>query len=52
MTGMLDLHDVFQLIVDDFNNRPFAQQQLVGQRHQFVMHVLAELGDQLQAPIP
>ena len=50
--GVLDLLDVLELIVDGFDDGTLAQQQLVGQGHEFVAHVLADCGDQLQAPIP
>ena len=52
MAGVFDLLDVFDLIIDGFDNRPFAQQQFIGQGHEFVVHVLADFGDQRQTPIP
>ena len=52
MPGVLDLLDVLDLVVDGFDDGPLAQQQLIHERHQFVVHVLANLGDQLQAPLP
>jgi len=50
VAGVLDLLDVFELIVDVFDNGTFALQELVGQRHQCIVHVLADFGDQTQPP--
>lgn len=52
MPGMLDLRDIFQLINDRFDDGSLAQQDLIDQQHQAVLHVLAQLGDQLQVEIP
>lgn len=41
---MLNLGDVLQLVDDRFDNRPLAQQQLVTDQHQRVLHVGFELG--------
>ena len=32
MAGMLDLRDVFELVIDSLDDRAFAQQQLIKQR--------------------
>ena len=45
--GVLDLLDVVDLVVDGFDDGTLAQQQLIGQGHEFVGHVLADFGDQL-----
>ena len=49
MAGVLDLADVLELVVDGLDDRPFAQEQLVGRRQQAVAHVLAQLGDEVEA---
>ena len=49
MTRMLDLRDVLELVIDTLDNGPFAQQRLVRQREQAVVHVGLEFGDELQA---
>src|SRR6185312_4428361 len=49
MASMLDLADVLELVVDRLDERPFAQQELVGQLHQHVAHILAQLRDELHA---
>ena len=52
MAGMLDLRDVFELVIDGLDDRAFPQQQLVKQRQQLVFHILTQLGDELHAPLP
>lgn len=52
MPGVFDLLDVLDLVVDGFDDGTLAQQQLIHHGHQFVVHVLASFGDQLQAPLP
>jgi hypothetical protein len=42
MAGVLDLTDVFELIVDGLDERAFAQEELLGEVHQDGAHVLAE----------
>src|SRR5579859_5274248 len=49
MTRMLDLRNVFELVNDGLNNGPFAQQELVRQRHELVFHVFAQSGDELES---
>ena len=51
MTCVLDLADVLELVVDGFDQRSFAQQEFIDHRHQLVLHILFELGDQLQAAL-
>ena len=48
MAGMLDLTDVLELVIDRLDQRPFAEQELVRQRHQQVAHVLAQFGNEPQ----
>ena len=47
VAGMLDLGDIFELIGDGLDDGAFAQQELVRPVEQAVMHLLAELGDEL-----
>ena len=48
MARMLDLVDVFELIMDGFDDGTFAQQELVGPVEQSVVHLFAQFGDELQ----
>ena len=48
MPRMFDLRDILELIDDGFDDGPFAQQDLIIQQHEAVLHVLAQLGDQLK----
>ncbi len=48
MASMGNLGDIFQLVVDGFNQGSFASQQLVSQGHQTIFHVFADGSDQLQ----
>ena len=43
---MFDLADVFELVVDRFNQGPLSQEDLVDEGKQLGLHVLAELGDE------
>lgn len=52
VAGVLDLLDVLELIVDDFDDGALAQQQLIHYGHQFVVPVLTNFGDQAQAQTP
>jgi len=52
MAGALDAALAFQDVVDGFDNRALAQQDLVPQGHQFVLHVLFDASDELQALFP
>lgn len=47
VTGRLDRRDVFELIVNGFDDRAPASQKLIGQGHQFGMHVFADFGNQV-----
>ncbi len=49
MTGMLNLGDVFELIGDRLNNSAFAQKEPVGPVEQMVVHLFAQLGDELHS---
>ena len=46
VAGMLDLTDVFELVVDALDQGAFAEQQLVGGLQDLLTHVLAPLGDE------
>ena len=48
MAGMGNLRNVFELVIDGFDDRTFASQQLIHQGHQLVGHILADGGDELQ----
>ena len=41
MAGVLNLTHILELVVDGFDQRPFAQEQLVAQVHQPIVHVFA-----------
>ena len=43
---MFDLAEVFELVVDRFNQGPLSQEDLVDEGKQLGLHVLAELGDE------
>ncbi len=49
VTGVLDLADVLELIVDGLDERALAQQKLVGEVHEHTTHILAQFGDEAQA---
>ena len=40
------LSDVFELIVDGFDDGALAQQELIREQKQPIVHLLAQLGDQ------
>ena len=46
---MLQLRDVLEFVIDRLYDRPFAEQYLVGDAHQAVLHVVLHLGYQLDA---
>ena len=46
MSGVLDLRDILELINDRFYDGTLPQQQVFRQRHQAVLHVRAQLGNQ------
>ena len=46
--GVLDLRAVFELVIDAFQNGPFALEELVQLLQQAVLHIRAQLGRQLQ----
>ena len=45
--GMLNLHDVLQLVVDSLNDGPLAQQNLVLRTHEHVPRIVAHARDKL-----
>jgi len=48
MTRMLDLRDVLELINDGLNDCSAAQQNAIAPGHQLVLHISAQLGNQLK----
>ncbi len=49
VAGVVNLRDVFQLVVNGLDDGPLAQQQLVHQGQQSVLHVLANRRDELHS---
>jgi hypothetical protein len=49
---VLNLTDVFQLIVHTFEQRPLPKQKLIEDRHQLVFHIAFQLRYQLHAFCP
>lgn len=49
MACRLDLADILELVVDALDDRPLAQQQLIGVGQDPLAHVLAHFGDQQDA---
>ena len=46
---MLDLADVFQFIINCFNQRPFAQQYFVIDIHERVFHIVSDFSNQMNS---
>lgn len=46
---MLDLADVFELIIDGLNNRSLAQEEFVRQLKQAIAHPLPQFGDEVKS---
>jgi hypothetical protein len=44
---MLNLRNVFELVINSFNDAAFSQQNFIKQRNDLGFHVLFEFGDQL-----
>ena len=49
MSGMLNVTDIFQEIIDRLNDSALSEQDFVGKIHQHILHVLFELGKQRNA---
>ena len=47
MTRMLDLRDVLELINDGLDDRSAAKQNAITPGHQLILHISAQLGNQL-----
>ena len=47
MSRMGNLGDVLELVIDGFDDRSFAKQDLVHDRHQAILHVFSQAGNQL-----
>ena len=43
---MLNLRNIFELVINGFNDAAFSQQNLIEQGDDFGLHVFLELGDQ------
>jgi len=48
MSGVFNLADVLELIIDRFNDRSFPKHEFFLQKHERVLHVLLDLGDEVQ----
>jgi hypothetical protein len=49
VSGVLDLGDVLELVIDGFDDSALAQQELVEQRQQAVLHVASDRCDQMKS---
>jgi hypothetical protein len=47
MTGVFDLTDIFEKIVDTLDDSAFAKEDFVGNIHELVLHVFLEFGDKV-----
>lgn len=47
MARMSDIRDIFQLVVEGFNDVTSAQHELIGEVHQLRLHIGAQGGDEL-----
>ena len=52
VSAVLQAHAALELVKEGFNNESFAQQHFVQHGHQVVLHVAANAGDQVKAPLP
>lgn len=52
VAGMLDLHDVFELIGDGLNQETFTQEEPIRKPHQLAFHVLAQGSDEFEPVLP
>jgi len=46
--GMFDLAHVFQVIFYRFNNKPFSEHDLFIYFHEYILHIIPDIGDQVQ----
>ena len=49
MPRMLDLTNIFERIVDCFNQRPLSQQDFILPFHQAAFHVFTQMGDEFNS---
>lgn len=49
MSGVFYLCNVLQLVINRFNQGPFSEQDLVGNAHQRVLHIVFNFSDKLYA---
>lgn len=47
MTRMLDLEDILELVNECLNNSPAEEQDSIRQRHELVLHIVTQFGNQL-----
>src|SRR5262245_48656209 len=52
MSRVLNLANVFELVIDSLAQRSLAQKYFVKHRHQFVFHILLDLRNQLDIYLP
>ena len=52
VSGVLQAHAGLELVKEGFNNESFAQRHFVQHWHQVILHVAANAGDQVKAPLP
>jgi hypothetical protein len=52
VASVLDLTDIFQLIVHALDQRPLAQQEFIEKWHQLVLHITLQFGNSLQTFCP
>lgn len=51
MPRMFDLANIFELVIDRFNDRSLTYQPFINQAHQRILHILAQSRDQLESQI-
>jgi len=49
---MLNIADIFEEIIDTFDDGTLAEQEFVGQIHELVFHVFANFRDQVNVSVP
>jgi hypothetical protein len=48
MSGMFNFADIFQFVVNCFNNRSFPEKYFISHCHQAVFHIVFDTGNQVQ----
>jgi hypothetical protein len=49
MSGMFNFADIFQFVVNCFNNRAFVEKYFIPHSHQTVFHIVFNAGNQMQS---